>query len=110
MLRPIPISLMPDSMDVREPASGDYGGTYAEEAYTVVNVRFDANVPALETQYVMEEGARGIVFVDAANSLGAKEIPVGSLVTIRGDEMAVMNVHRFEDFAGHVHHWELEVR
>lgn len=109
MLRPIPKKLMPDTMSVCEPADGDYGGEFAEP-YEVANVRFDANIPLMRLDYVLEDGTEGIVFVDATNSGIAKEIPVGSLVTIRGDQMEVAKVHRFEGFNGETHHWELEVR
>lgn len=109
MLKPISKRLMPDSMTVREPADGDYGGVFAEP-YKVANVRFDANIPLMRLDYALEDGTRGIVFVDAVNSGVASEIPVGSLVTIRGDQMEVAKVHRFEGFNGETHHWELEVR
>ena len=109
MLRPIPLALMPDSMEVAEPIDGDYGGEYSDEPYTVANVRFDAAAPLLRLGYVLEDGSKGIVYVDASVP-GAKEVPVGSLVTIRGEQYAVVNSSRYEDFGGHVHHWELEVR
>lgn len=109
MLRAIPKSLLPDTAEVQEPAGGDYGGEYSEPYY-LVHVRFDANIPLLRTSYVLEDGSEGIIFVDAVNTEGAKEVPVGSLVTIRGEEHSVVKVHRFESFNGAVHHWELEVR
>ena len=108
-MQQIPLSLMPDSMTVAEPVDGDYGGEYSENTYTIPNVRFDAAAPLLRLGYVLEDGSKGLVYVDSSVP-NAKEIPVGSLVTIRGERMSVVKNSRYEDFDGHVHHWELEVR
>ena len=106
---PIPISALPSAMQVRVPRDGDYGGSYAEPV-TVSNVRYDRSSRLLSRDYVLTDGASGVVFVDAANSPGAFEVPEGSLVSIDGgDEVAVIRCERFQPF-GEVHHWELVVR
>ena len=49
------------------------------------------------------------MYVDAVNSTGAFEIPVGSRVEARGMAYLVREVHRFDDSDGTVHHWELSL-
>ena len=60
--------------------------------------------------WVLSDGAQGIVYIDAARSTGAFEIPVGSLIRVDGgDEMSVATVNPY-CVDGYVHHWEIEVR
>ena len=49
------------------------------------------------------------MFVDAVNSRGAFEIPVGSRVEIGGVSYFVRKCRRRGDFGASVHHWELVV-
>ena len=109
MLAPIPVSVMPSVLSVRVPVDGVYGGEYAE-AQTIENVRFEKAEALVRGGYVLTDGAKGLLFVDAVNSKGAFEIPTGSLLSIDGAEEATAgNVATFEGFNGEVHHWEIEV-
>lgn len=107
--RAIDRSLLPADMSVRVPEDGEYGGCYSEPVQ-IGHVRFEAASAIRPDQYTFSAGSKGLVFVDAVNSDGAFEIPVGSLVAIGGEEMAVVAVNRYETFFGRVHHWEIEVR
>ena len=53
----------------------------------------------------------GTVFIDAANSTGAFEVPERSRVSIDGGElMDVVHVETCAHFDGAVHHWEVKVK
>lgn len=109
MLTPIPVSVMPSNVAVRVPVDSTYGGEYAE-AQTIEHVRFEKASALVRGAYVLTDGAKGLLFVDAVNSKGAFEIPTGSLLSIDGAEEATAgNVDTFEGFNGKVHHWEIEV-
>ena len=49
------------------------------------------------------------MYVDAINSKGLKEVPVGSLVSVGEDWRSVISVTPCE-VGGRVHHWEVELR
>ena len=109
MLTPIPKSVMPSSVAVRVPVEGDYGGEYGEPQ-TITGVRFESAASLVRSDHVLSDGAKGLLFIDAVNSLGAFEVPVGSLLSIDGQEYAAAGkVDRYECFNGTVHHWEIEV-
>ena len=111
MLRPIPKSLMPSTAAVRVPMDGEGGGENAEEPQMIERVRYESASAAKRSSYVFADGSTGVVYIDAANSIGAFEVPVGSLVSIDGaPEVCVVKCAPFADYAGHVHHWEVEVR
>ena len=111
MLAPIPLSLLPDTALVKVPAEGDYGGEYAPDA-TISHVRFDSTSALRVSEYVSDDGAQGVLYVDAANSGGAFAIPEGSLVSVDGGKtwMAALSVSEYMCFGGAVHHWEVELR
>lgn len=109
-LRPIPLALMPSSMTVRVPVQGDYSGEYAAPV-AVEHVRFDTYEALARREYRLMDGSQGLVYVDAANSKPAFEIPSGSLVSVDGGpEMQVVRCTRQAGYFGKVHHWEVEVR
>ena len=111
MIRQIPVQLLPASMSVRLPVHGsDRGGGFGE-AFEVGNVRVERTLPIRENGYQLQDTTNALVFVDAANSTGAVELPAGTKVSFDGGAhwSTVNACHAFEDFAGHVHHWELEV-
>lgn len=108
-IHPIPRNLLPETMTVRVPADGEYGGTYGADETTIYNVRFDRAAELKRTQYVLEDGSKGIVFIDRVNSSGAFAVPVGSLVTIGGEELSAVKVNEYKSYNGIVHHWEIEV-
>lgn len=109
MLTPIPVSLLPSSVTVCIPSDGDYGGEY-EEPRTIDHVRFERAESLIRGGYVLTDGAKGLLFIDAVSSVNPFEIPVGSLLSIDGDEYASAGrVTPYEGFNGVVHHWEIEV-
>lgn len=110
VMRPIPPSLLPDSMDVRVPLDSDLGGEFSEETARIEGVRFEDSAAMARRPYVLTDGSRGLVYVDAANSAGAFEVPVGSLVSVSGGGwMTAVKVVACRGFFGAVHHWEIEV-
>lgn len=109
-LRPIPASLMPSAMTVRVPVQGDYSGEYSPPV-TVERVRFDTYEALARRDYKLMDGSQGLVYIDAATSSPAFELPAGSLVSVDGgQEMQVVRCTRHAGFFGEVHHWEAEVR
>lgn len=111
MPQPIPTSLMPSSAAVRVPVDGKDGGEHEQEARLIEHVRYESASAAKRSSYVFADGSTGLVYIDAANSIGAFEVPVGSLVSIDGaPEVCVVKCAPFESYAGRVHHWEVEVR
>ena len=109
VMRPIPMSLLASDMVVRRPANGELGGEYGEPS-SVEHVRFVESREMARRGYVLSDGAKGLVYVDAANSTGDLPVPVGSLASIDGgEELAVLKSVACPGFFGVVHHWELEV-
>lgn len=63
------------------------------------------------TDYQLQDGTSGLLFVDAVNTAGAVELPAGSLVSVDGGpECCVSSCTRCVDERGRVHHWEVELR
>lgn len=110
ILSPIPLSLLGSSCTVRVPADGKYGGEHADPV-EVSHVRFVPRSEMERSGYVFADGAtKGLLFIDAQNSEGAFEVPVGSLISIDGaPEASAANVVALPGFWGEVHHWEIEV-
>lgn len=104
-LRPIPRAALPDTMSVRVP---DGAGGFAEPR-VVCGVRFERAQGACEDAHRSADAGHGTVFVDAANSAGAFEVPAGSRVAVGGRSMYVRECRACADLLGRVHHWELEV-
>lgn len=105
-LRPIPARLLPDTMSVRVSLAD---GTLAE-AVTVSRVRFQRVQAASGDGHRSADAFTGRVYVDAVNSGGAFEVPAGSRVGIGEHSYLVAACRPCEDFNGHIHHWELDVR
>lgn len=106
----IPKRYLPHTVQVQVPKDSDgFGGQY-EEPQTIAHVRVEPLWTLRATQYQLQDGAHGILFVDAVNSEGAFEIPAGSLVTLEG-EPSPANVLACHPFIGadEVHHWEVEL-
>ena len=117
-LTPLPRSVLPSVMEVRAPvADSEYGDEWSDPV-TVSHVRFQraadlalVSVGGAQPGYVFRDGSRGLVYVDAATSEGAFEVPEGSRVSVDGgDAMEVARVTRCDHMDGTCHHWELEVR
>lgn len=105
-LRPIPKRLLPDDMMVW-PAAGD--GTFLPTVL-VRHVRFERTDSVLGDAHRSADGGSGRLIVDAVNSEGSFEIPVGSRVLVgAGPSVLVRTCKRCCVIRGQVHHWELEV-
>ncbi|MBQ9003594.1 MAG: minor capsid protein [Eggerthellaceae bacterium] len=102
---PIPLWMLGDSMFVSVPDG--YGGF--REPVEVSPVRFEEEQSASDDAHRSADAGGGTVFVDAANSRGAFEIPVGSRVEIGGVSYVVRTCQRRGEFGSKVHHWELVV-
>lgn len=102
---PIPRRFLPDSMDVSVP---DGRGGFAAPV-TVSGVRLCYVQSASVDAHRSADAGGGTVFVDAVNSEGAFEVPVGSRVEIGGVSYFVNKCKRLGGFRGRIHHWELGV-
>ncbi len=107
----IPKRYLPHTVQVRVPKKVEdgFGGQY-EEPVTIEHVRVEPIWTLRATQYQLQDGARGILYIDAVNSEGAFEIPAKSLVTLEG-EPSPANVLACHPIIGvdRVHHWEVEL-
>lgn len=103
--RPIPRRLLPDDVDVSVP---DGRGGFAAPV-RVSGVRMLFSQSASGDAHRFADAGGGTVFVDAVNSEGAFEVPVGSRAEIGGASFYVRKCKRLCGFRGRVHHWELEV-
>lgn len=103
-LRQIPRRLLPDDMLVWvDAADGERG-----EARLVRHVRFERMQKESGDAHRSADAGGGTVFIDAVNSQGAFEVPVGARVLIgAGPSMHVAECRRCCVFRGVVHHWEL---
>ena len=111
MIAPIPLCLLPSTATVRVPDPGaDRGGAFLP-AVTIERVRYESTAGIRHESWQLQDGTSGILYVDAANSGGAFEVPAGSKVSVDGGpETSVNACHRYEEFGGRVHHWEIELR
>ena len=109
-MRPIPKKLLPDTCTVRTPdETADYRGEF-NDPVTVVGVRWQPAESLTLSDVAITEGAAGRVWIDAENSTGGFLAPVGSLVSIHGDERQVVMSAAYETVNGHVHHWEWDLK
>jgi hypothetical protein len=98
-----------ESMAVKVPVEGEYGGNYGEPV-EVKHVRYEDAATLKTSRYVLSDGTEGVIFIDAVNSVGAFHIPEGSLIDINDDTVTVLKTKPCKGFADQVHHWELEVK
>lgn len=105
---PIPKSMLGGSVDFYVPVEGDYGGEYAAEPKTVRGVYFEPSESVSASSYRLVDGCRGLLFIDAASSIGAFKPPVSSLAVIGGEEMSVASVAEYRTPTD-VHHWEVQL-
>lgn len=102
---PIPLWMLGDSMLVSVPdGHGGFSGPVE-----VSPVRFEEVQSASDEAHRSADAGGGTVFVDAVNSRGAFEVPVGSRVEIGGVSYFVRKCKRRGEFGPRVHHWELVV-
>ena len=102
---PIPLWLLGDSVRVSVP---DGRGGFREPV-EVSPVRFEEEQSVSDDAHRSADAGGGTVFVDAVNSRGAFEVPVGSRVEIGGVSYFVRKCKRRGGFGSKVHHWELVV-
>lgn len=109
ILRPIPISLLSDTLKYRLAEDGQYNGKYGEE-HVIKHVRFQGLEKLNQSSYLLQGGSQGLIFIDAINSTGAVELPVGALVSVNGgEEYPVKKCTALKGYFGEVHHWEVEI-
>lgn len=108
-MQQIPLKYLPDSMTVRDvDESADYDGQYLEP-YVIGHVRFEPAESLAPNQFRLADGAKGRIFIDAVNSIGARRIPVGSKVTIADyNDMCVLTCTACKGPRS-IHHWEVDV-
>lgn len=106
-LRQIPRRLLPDDMLVWTDAADGTRG----EARMIRHVWFERTQQEASDAHRLADAGGGTVFVDAVNSVGAFEVPVGARVLIgAGPSLHVAECKRCCVVRGAVHHWELTVR
>lgn len=108
-LTPIPRLVLSESVKVRVPVPDDYGLAWSEEAQELNHVRIETSQALVNKGFVLTDGCTAVMYVDAINSQGLKEIPVGSLVLVGEDWRSVISVTPCE-VGSRVHHWEVELR
>lgn len=96
------------SVDFYEPVESAYGGEYSEEAKTVEGVYFESSTAMGAKGYQLVDGCKGVLYIDAVNSVGAFRPTVGSLAVYGGEEMAVAEVAAYRT-PSEVHHWEVQL-
>lgn len=100
--------MLSDTAFVRVPTDGKHAGEFAEER-RIDQVRFQSMFQLTKGAGVAD-GACGILFVDATYSVGAFEIPEGSLVRIGDDRWRrAIKVERLVGRWGRIHHWEVHI-
>lgn len=107
-MRPIPTSVLSQSMAVYLRDDSGYGGSW-KEPVGVSHIRLDKGEGLAYTGYKLSNGASGRVYVDAVNSKGAFAIPVGSKVVIEGEKYEVVACNEYREYS-RIHHWELDVK
>lgn len=108
-LTPIPLSILSESVSVRVPVEDDYGAAWASEGQALSRVRIERAESLLSKGYVLSDGCKAVMYVDAVNSKGLREVPVGSLVSVGDEWLAASAVTPYE-VGGTVHHWEVTLR
>ena len=98
-------------MSVRVPdPDAEYGGEYLD-AVRVDHVRFERKEALNTRAYALADGAQGRIWIDAARSAGAFEVPKGSKIDVTGkakNMQAILCVPY--EIGGRVHHWEVDVK
>lgn len=112
MVKPIPRSLLHDTVVFREKndADGFYGGDYKEDV-TLLHVRVD-ELSARELSQLSEgEKYSHLLFIDAVNSVASApvEFKVNSQVEFNGKILTVQKTIPCRTHFGKLHHWEVEL-
>lgn len=104
---PLPKRLMASTATVRTPKGGMYGGDF-NDPVTIERVCFQGEASIRRTDYQLQAPVKGVLFIDPRVSVGAFEVPAGSLVSVDG-EVSEATVHECAAVpsAANLHHWEL---
>ena len=108
-LTPIPQSILSESVSVRVPVEDDYGTAWDTEEQALSHVRIEKAESLLSKGYVLSDGCKAVMYIDAVNSKGLREVPVGSLVSFGDEWLAASAVTPYE-VGGTVHHWEVTLQ
>ena len=106
-LTPIPRCVLSEDVRVKVPVDGDYGGEYAEPE-DLLCVRVETAQSLAMTGYALVDGCKCVVYIDAANSMGRREFPVGSLVEVDGQWLNAVDVAEY-GVAGLTHLWLVQL-
>ncbi len=107
-MRQIPLKYLPHTLEVSLiDESADYEGEYLEP-FTIEHVRFERVEALNETDYKLADGAKGRIWIDAINSSGACDLPVGAKVVIDNQNMRVLTATPYF-VSKDIHHWEVDV-
>lgn len=104
---PIPKWLLTSTATVRTPREGVYGGEY-NDPVEIGRVCYQGAAALRRTGYQLQAPVKGVLFIDPRASVGAFEIPAGSLVSVDGEvsEAAVQECAPVPS-AANLHHWEV---
>lgn len=107
----IPPVLLKSTATIRIPVDGDWGGSLSDDARTITGVRFERTSSIESGDYVSSDSPQGTLYIDAANSDGAFEVPEGSEVVVDGGKpMTAVSVRTCTAFGSDVHHWEVTLQ
>lgn len=108
-LKPIPKYLLPHTAIVEEPDKGSQWANSFHDPITISNVRLEPAQSLSPNEAHENPQLTGLLFIDAENSEGAKNIAVGSRVTV-GDYVGYAEkVNGYFGYAMTPHHWEVEL-
>jgi len=108
-MRPIPLSLLPDTAIVEEPDNeADSANAYLSPV-TILHVRLDDDVTAIDKAWANDEEVTGVLFIDAVNSAGAFCPSNRSRVTVGDVTGFVRSSKTRRAFGPGVHHWEVAI-
>ncbi len=105
----IPKSLLKSTAKVRVPVdTTGLGGKFAEPV-VLKGVYYEPMRQIAQSSYQLQDSPKGTLFVDAANTEGAFDVPAGSLVSIDGGEESAVLKSSAYTANGRMHHWELQL-
>ena len=107
-LTPIPKKLLSETVAIKVPVEDDYGIAWSDEAQELRCVRIERSEALLSKGYILSDGCKAVMYVDAVNSTGLREFPTGSLVQVGDDWLNARSVTA-QGVGGVIHHWEVEL-
>ena len=107
-LPPIPACHLTQTLTAYRPdPTSDYGGAFLDPV-TIARVRFERSEALNPGEYKLADGAKGRIWVDARNTVGACRLPAGTKVVIDGEVLHVLSCTEYRPF-DELHHWEVDV-